>query len=93
MKLNLFKTRKEVQALRSDIALLNDMLKTHFDIKYTLEDFNKWSEFHPEATSIPVTENELIHFIEMILPYGQHATPDNLKDDVSYRTKPVKVKL
>jgi hypothetical protein len=81
----LFKTRREVQALRKDVESLSDMLKVHFDIKYTLADFAMWRERHPDAKHVPVTEGEWLRFGDMLAHVGSAPTKAVANQHFSYR--------
>lgn len=62
------KTRHEVKQLRADVADLRNMLRTHFDIKYTMEDFKAWCDGHPAAKDIPASVGEFLHLYDMLSP-------------------------
>lgn len=57
-----FKTRHEVKRLQQQVDTLTDMLKVHFDIKYTMQDYSTWENRHPSAPTIPVSDGEWWHF-------------------------------
>lgn len=63
-----FKTRHEVKQLRAELADFREMMRTHFDIKYTFEDFRKWTEGHSDAKQIPTSVGEFLHFYDMLDP-------------------------
>lgn len=72
--MTIFKTRKEVKRLQSQVDDLTSMLKTHFDIKWTLEDFANFCDEEPEPENIPVTRGEWIRYRNMIGPRGGKVT-------------------
>lgn len=63
-----FRTRHEVKQARADIAELREMLRAHFDIKYTMQDFTKWYDGHPNSQAIPTSVGEFLHFYDMLDP-------------------------
>lgn len=62
-----FKARHEVKQLRTELSELREMLRTHFNIKYTFNDFQKWFEEHDEE-EIPTSVGEFLHYFEMLDP-------------------------
>lgn len=89
IKRRLFKTRYEVQALRRDVGFLTDMLKAHFDIKYTLSDFTEWYDRHPKAEYISTTEGEWLHYGDMLSRAGSPPTKMLPNQGFSFRDKKV----
>jgi hypothetical protein len=57
-----FKTRHEVKRLQAQVDTLTDMLKVHFDIKYTMQDYSTWQNRHPNISTIPVSDGEWWHY-------------------------------
>lgn len=57
-----FKTRYEVKRLQRQVDTLTDMLRVHFDIKYTMEDFSTWNNRHPNDGVIKVSDGEWWHY-------------------------------
>lgn len=89
LKKSLFRTRYElkndIKSLQNEIILLSNSLKAHFDIKYTLDDFSKWADQHPDAKMIFVTEGEYLHYMEVISKPGHKVTLSDLDPDASFR--------
>lgn len=89
-----FKTRHEVKQLRQEIAELRAMLVAHFGIMYTMDDYKKYYERHPEAGNIAVAEGEWYHYSDMLGPVS--GRPDSVTDPkvtaLSFRNKRVIIK-
>lgn len=62
-----FKTRHEIRQLRSDVADFRQMVRTHFDIKYTLDDFRQFTE-DTEGKKIPTSVGEFLNYYKIISP-------------------------
>jgi hypothetical protein len=63
-----FKTRHEVKQLRREIENLHGMLRAHFDIKYTMADFEEWCKANPASKEIPTSVGEFLNFYKMLTP-------------------------
>lgn len=82
----IFKTRHELRELRKSIQKHNDVmdaLRAHFNLMYTMEDFQRFCETLPDVEQIPVSVGEFLHLWDMLTPtvkaiYG-----------VTYRSKKV----
>lgn len=90
--MKIFKTRKQVELLRQDVAELSQMLKDHFGIKYDLKDFDEWYDRHPDIKRVkyvPVTEGEWFHYSDLLGPIFPHSEPLPKDVKLSFRAIPV----
>lgn len=58
--------RDEFRKVNSKNEYLESMLKAHFGILWTLEDFAEWADMHPEHEYLPLPTGEYLHFQSMI---------------------------
>lgn len=72
----IFKTRKEVKKLQDDVQFLTDMIRTHFDIKYTMKDFEDFCRYRGIETKIPVSVGEFLRYHKMLAPLKKSLSYD-----------------
>lgn len=83
-----FKTRHEVKQLRTELVELREMLRAHFDIKYTFQDFQEWFDAHPHDGAMPTSVGEFLHYYSMLDPAikifyrGVELSPKEVTDHV-----------
>lgn len=78
----IFKTRHELRELKREVIRHNDVmdaLRAHFDLKYTMEDFQRYCEqFYDDPDvkidHIPVSVGEFLHMFEMLSPFKRAIT-------------------
>ena len=75
----IFKTRHELRELKREVQRHNDImdaLRAHFDLKYTMEDFQRYFDdvvaagtvSTEQIKEIPVSVGEFLHLYEMLSP-------------------------
>lgn len=77
----IFKTRHELRELRKAVEQHNDImnaLRAHFDLKYTMKDFEDYwerlmSDPDIKFDHIPVSVGEFLHMFEMLSPLKRTA--------------------
>jgi len=84
--MRLFQTRHEIQEARKDIAELRGMIRAHFDIKYTIQDFQKYADLHP-GRKIPTSVGEFLHLYDMLSPSFMRITFRGIDVDPSASKK------